>query len=1399
MTLDKPQRQELEKVITKMRNRIEDDIEYQVKEVYGLEDKDKAPAGLEDDQREIREHLIEAIERETVDGHSWEKALELYITGTGYTIVNRLTALRCMEVRGLDVPNYEHGDRAVTQVRDDGRTPAADPLIENFEVASREEGIIEAYRRACRGMQDEIEILFDLESPYSVLDPDFGAFEELLTMLDEVDADIWAADDVLGWVYEYYNAEQLEAMNVNDLDTTDEVSVANQFYTPHWVVRMLTDNSLGKLYLEKTGQLEETLEDQERFSPDKRKNRENDPESAPTLVELCTYLVPGEAGDPTKLEDPSEIRVIDPACGSGHFLLYAFDILERIWWDMRPGVNKENVPGKILKHNLFGVDLDMRACQLASFNLYLKARSRAQAEGLDTFNMPRIGIVCADSRIADMENTQDVFDEVAGSRPHVREALDTILEGFQDVHGLGSLLDVKGTLEELFAPGQRSLLDDWSSDHTLQSFLRSLEDEISKRQDGESFLAQDLQSFLRLLLVLSQDYDVSLMNPPYGGSNRMPTIVTKYVKENYSYTHDYYTAFVELGDRLSKPEGRTAALIPRTFINKNRFQDFRKGLIGSRQSFDFLAEFGLGVLDNATVRTAGVILRDTSANDTVGTFIRLYDLSTENKEEGFIEELSHRREKHQKTRLFQRGLSKFETVPGFPLSFWAPDELRSLFNSLPPLDPNAFRSEGDPICRVVKGSATGDNRRFFRNHWEIKNYSQPYFPLAQGGSEAWIAPLVTQSVYWKKNGYEVQMQKGASLKNLEFLGREGLTWTHIKEGGQRFGYFPPGGMFDQSGNMVFPLEDMSIWGLLGLLNSELYHGLMLVLTPDRHWNVGDVGRLPGPEHLVNEPRIIDISKEMYQTAIQLQAYDIRSPFFIHSALMPDEDNEEYYFSSHPFAQEVSVPSRIHRPGKHDTFQDVYLEWDKTRKEAEEQIKKQARTIDNLVYDILGISEESVSAIKEEIPMRSSTTDNELTTTSSLKQEVKNLLLEISLNVISEDNDGILFLWNEGAEEEPALFSRIEEKFEEIFGEHAHDRLAEADSLLETQSTGEGTYPNLQAWLKDKLFDFHISKFENTPILWKITTEDLVADPIDEGFNCLVDYHQLDTNTFQRIMSRYLEVRENVLRDKQNAANQRRSDSSLSAEDRATATEEYERCRDALRQIEEFKLVIKRLSRPEPRDWDEQDRQLAANLAPQVDEFRKRMETRLNTLDKLVEITDISWFEDHFSPTFLERVQENRDEWIEALEDLQQACKAYSKEPSEPVEAHHYDLFDYFEELIGTTHYGSNGIFFTNYYFSKDEAKNLLDEKGRPKDGLAEREQLLAELAAETDQDVELGEEIKEACQTLSKAIPSDWETRALEEITCAGYRPNKKHGVRINIKPLAEAGIVPDIVEEKVL
>ena len=1428
--LDKKEREHLEDVVTEMRDRVEANVRYQLEDEYDLDEKPDDDASLS----ETPDDLVDAIELEAVDGNDWDEAYEQYITGVGYTIVNRLAALRCMEVR-------EFIDDEVTAFREDGLTPAADRLVTE-EFMLEEEAVLEAYRNACDDLAEEIEILFDRSTAYSLIDPDDDTYEDLCGMLDEVPDEVWQADDVLGWVYEYYNVKLLDDLrrkgDREGLDPED-VPAANQFYTPHWVVRMLTDNSLGKLYLEDTGELSEAVETQESLTPDERKNRPLSPYESPDIADFCTYLVPSEEeGEPPAFDGPRDIRVIDPACGSGHFLLYAFDVLERIY-RAETDLDHAEIPREILRNNLYGVDLDMRACQLAAFNLYLKGRTRAEAEGADGFDMPEVGIVCADAKVADIEGVEEVFDEVADGKSDVEDALRRILDAFEEVHGLGSLLDVRGTLGDLFEDDseqegvQITLGDDPREDHTLGQILHSLRDAVDQHREEDSFLAQDLRSFVRLLDVLVQDYDVSLMNPPYGTRNRMPNSVQNYIESHYRYPAEFYINFYEIGEEITKPNGRIGMLVPRTFMFKHRFRDFRADFVSGHSSFDFLAEFGIGILDNATVNTASMVVRSEDDRKTEGTFFRLYDIPKGEKERKFLEQTSGVEQGIK--RRFDVELSDFSIVPGNSICYSTPEQVRELHRTDLKLDADQAGIDAQSVGVAKQGVATTNNDRHLRLHWEVGNF-ETFRPIARGGADAWILPKVLETANWQNDGIEIK-RTGPTVRtpNEDLYGKSGLTWARIKQTGRRFGYFPSGGLFSDNGYIFIPEGEESLWILMAVLNSDLYHGLFLSLTTGRHWNAGEVGSIPWYQSLNDATKIENLAKQQYEIKVKDRADNPTSPYYIGARLLPSSYLSDFYYN-HPHAAQLSKALEIGVSGSDKSIHHLCEEIIETQVDRENELENIFENINQEVCSILDIDSGAQERVREDILMRTSerTREERVTSVSNaddfdelVLSEVKKLVHHLVLEAVAKKDDGIVPI--RSGNSQPDILDLIENRFKDAYDEHAEDRLVEVDDILGAESAADEAYPNLRSFIEDDLFAYHVDTMENTPIVWKLSTARLLADAKGEGFACFVDYHGIDASLFDRLSNEYLEPRKAELRDRRSAANQRRNDESLSTTERSDATDEFEFCSSALEQIAEFEEVLQELGSTNERDFDDDDRERVEELAPKVAAFREETAERIETMAELRERKGEEWFEDTFSPSFWEKVSEWRDEWLDALSDLEHACEEYAKPTGEPVEAHLADLFDYFNwRLKGSDHYSSTGMLFMTYYFDSAGAE-LLNEDGEPFETLTEDERMLASLAMGLDDtsitsgeylkqmvddndDVDsveglpplaefksLAEEIDDRCQMVYKQIPSDWSDRALSEITTAGYQPNKKHGVVINITPLVEKNIVPEVVEEKVL
>ena len=1393
--LDTQEREHLEAVVTEMRERVEDNVRYRLTQAGLDEEPEDADSLAENDRK-----LVEAIELEAPEGESWAEAFEQYVTGVGYTIVNRLAALRCMEVRGFI-------DEEVTVFTESGLTPAAETLVHD-EFLLEDEAILQAYHDACDALAEEIDVLFDRSSAYSRIDPDDDTFETLCGMLDSVPDEVWRADDVLGWVYEYYNHAKLDGIRKRAHSggglTTSDVAAANQFYTPHWVVRTLTDNALGKLYLEHTGELQSVVEAQASLSASERKNRAISMDDSPSLAEFCTYLVPSEnTGEATSFSHPREISVIDPACGSGHFLLYAFDILERIW-RAETDLDRAEIPVEILTHNLHGVDLDLRACQLAAFNLYLKARGRAEAEGAEAFEVPEVGIVCADADIADMESVETVFSEVADGQADVEETLEKVLDAFEEVGGLGSLLDVRGTLGELFdEDGSRQLTfgENFDRDHSVSSVLHSLREAVSEHTADDSLRARDLRSFVRLLDVLAGEYDVALMNPPYGSGKRMPDEIQEYVKAHYRYYREFYINFFEVCESLTKDNGRIGMLVPWTLLFKRSFQAFREDFIGSEGAFDFLAEYGYGILDNATVGTVGTVVRTADTSNTVGEFIRLHDVDKGRKEQTFSEVISGEYDASV-TRYYAVDLEEFSAIPGTPISYSIPPAIRALHDTERKIDPDRADIEGEGIADAVQGLATGNNDRFVRMHWEITDES--WSPYAKGGTEAWVLPQLVTAVDWSDDGAKLKRAPGSVIRNEDFYMREGLTWSYIKRTGRRFGYVP-GSVFDVTGSMLFPDGDRSPWLLLSVLNSTVYHGLFLSITPERDWQIEVVGRIPWHETLAGVDELESIAKQQYAAFASRKTTDPRHPAYVAAALAPTPDADRFYgASAHRALSDVRTDRPEIEPDQSITSaaRDVERWHRRTRRE----IERLSDRADRLISDALdlpeGINDElrteiflrtSESAADREIPAPEDVPERPETTES----QVEALVHHFALNAVRETDDGIVPL--ESVDGQPDMLDELVEQFEAAYGPHARDRLAEVDRVLGEERTGDAAYPNLRRFVSEELFEYHVDSMERTPILWALTTRRLVADAETEGFACFLDYHRLSNGLFDRLVTSYLEPRKASLRDRRTATDRRRNDDSIPATERAAASDRYERCVDSLEQIARFEEALQELAEASPAVLGAEMRGVAAELAGAVAAFRAETEDRLAILDELRERRSPEWFEETFSPGFYERVQRNREEWLDALEALETACETYARDADEPVAAHLGDLFEYIDDVLGSDHYSSSGVLFLTYYFER-EGEPYLDDGGEIdaslEDATAER---LAALAVDLDEYTALAAEIAEGCGLLSEALPTSWEDRARAEILSDGYRPVHEHGVEINIAPLAEAEIVPKTVDDTVL
>jgi hypothetical protein len=631
----------------------------------------------------VRRRVEALIARDAIAEGSAERGFENVKRELAYTLLNRLVGLKAMEARQLlflPPPAAPHGTPEQTEVITPVPGQARSRYLRDYRVAggnkykyddnAEEKLLRDGLTAAFRHITREIRLLFDPDHEYACIWPTTATLLSVLTMInEELPDEAYRAQDFLGWVYQFFNRDEKKRVRDENKGTprsSYELAVINQFYTPSWVVKALVDNTLGRLWLQ--------------MHPDSLLF----PSAPPPLpgervsdAPVADYLVPrtGERIRYQRLADDGhvetfkmagEIALLDPACGTMHFGQYAFGLFHRMYldeidhagepgWPAEPSVrDPREIPAAILENNLFGVDIDPRAIQIASLSLLLTAKEAALKHGFSPLDVKvrRSNLVVANTVNLGENRLKALVDHIGArlGESILRQRLfKTIWDNLQYVGELGSLVQVREGVERV--------LDDWvdakarekgltqiiGRKEEQQFDLGSILTEIDKERAGQLLLerrvledearqirgellaaiedaagqvgsdpterlfAEDTARGLKLLQILSRRYDVVVMNPPYGAF--VPK-VKDFVKATYPLTaHDIYATFVDRATQLTESEGYVGALVSRTFVAQVSAEKFRTILLLKRNPLILLLDVGLGILDDATVEAAAIVLR----------------------------------------------------------------------------------------------------------------------------------------------------------------------------------------------------------------------------------------------------------------------------------------------------------------------------------------------------------------------------------------------------------------------------------------------------------------------------------------------------------------------------------------------------------------------------------------------------------------------------------------------------------------------------------------------------------------------------------------------------------------------------------------------------------------------
>ena len=779
------------------------------------------------EHQEKRRKLDELMSSHLNELGDYEEARLATINECVFTLFNRIAAIKVMEAKEL-FPEI------ITRRKENaGRSFEHNAWLEEHpeERGAEREGLKHFLSDQFDNLGEHIP-LYRKDYPYVLL-PTADELNEIIEKFNAVEEDadcgedVWKGDDILGWLYENFNAVEKAALKQSgDKTEYDKVSLQSQVYTPAWVVKFLVDNTLGKAYLE--------------MYPDSSIKEKYQIANAPDH----------QVRHP---KDVREMRVLDPACGSGNFLIYAFSLLYDLYQDQMDNYGRDysrrDIPKMIVEYNLFGMDLDERAAQITQIALFIKAR----VLGGHRSHWPSYtNVVSTHFSLPTYDEVKESFGYDASWLQRYDAAANKIWSDLSSAHKFGSLVRVEEQLDELAPDDDNHMLfsaEEMNSLFTgrneLKTVIHNLVDEWGKANSFSLLKSSEAKTFLD---IISQKYDVVVANPPYTDSadfgKELKAFVEANYKKPYKFNSNLYACFIKRCCELAGMDGKVGMVNPPTFMYIKTFEDTRKFILENTH-INLFVEWGyLGMFASFARVDSAMFILEMHSNEKNSTFIKLNDLYEMKRKAVLFEAYDDYLNNHPNNRVYTLPQSKLKGIKSYPFIYWISDEFREKFKETPL----------EKIVKFATGSKSGDNNRFIRFWWEVdksrisKDYKKDRLKWTRhtkGGPFCkWYGNNWT-IINWENDAQEIRALSNSVLRNEKLYFQEGVTYSSAGSKGPSFRFLPFNYTLDAAGNGIYPGVDFkdTIY-IIGLLNSSLCFYLVNCLNPTVNTNVGDLGRIP---------------------------------------------------------------------------------------------------------------------------------------------------------------------------------------------------------------------------------------------------------------------------------------------------------------------------------------------------------------------------------------------------------------------------------------------------------------------------------------------------------------------------------------------------------------------------
>lgn len=1060
------------------------------------------PYRIEGDAVTQRQRFVAELNKETAKQGSYTAAYQTVVDKVAYTWFNRLIAVRYMEVndllpsrtRVLSSADGRAEPQIVTSPFDAvlDYTPAEQQQIVNLKNDNK---LDEAFRllflKQCAALGDCLPRLFEQVDDYmplllalSFTDKD-GVVCHLVNDIPESD---WQdAVQIVGWLYQYYNTEPKEQvfanLKKNIKISAENIPAATQLFTPDWIVRYMVENSLGRLW----------SDGHPDFDKSEWKYYLDEAPQEPQVAQQLAELRRGYAA-----LTPEDIKCIDPCMGSGHILAYLFDVLMQIY--RSAGYTDRDAAASIVEHNLYGLDIDDRAAQMAYFVVMMKG-CQYDSRFLRRHLNPHVYAI---------QESGELTTDALGRLGKQESTAHALLDGFKNAKEYGSILQPKVTLAELDALQEQLREVDGASD------MGSLTDQLVAGQ-----IVNVLYPLIEQARMLVQKYDVVVTNPPYMGSSGMNARLSDYVKKYYPDSKsDLFAVFIERCAQMDKRGGYQAMITQHAWMFLSSFEKLRAKLqLIDTVNMAHLGARGFDEIGGEVVQTTSFVMRSSHTKGYKGTYCRLIDGDSEKaKAEMFVSGENR----------YVAEQDNFSKIPGSPVAYWANSNVFDAY----------LGSKVSKYYVVRNGISTGDNNKYLRLWHEIDREKTYWKPCNKGGPfRKWYGNN-EYVVYWKNNGEEIRTsidEKGrikARLGGIEYSFTAGIEMSRITSGQLAFRMSPCGFVYESSTNDIYENGNGKLPYALGYFNSNVASQFLTLMNPTINIMPEDLRKLP---FLVSEAKYTYVESCVEQNVSFCQSdwdsFETSWDFAEHPLVKWSHQLRDatsigatmayYYHGERP---EVSCPVEL-----------CYLLWQGECNDRFAKLKVNEEELNRIFIDIYGLQDELTPEVEDkDVTVRRADLGRDIR--SLISYAVGCIFGRYSLDkpglayaggdwnpdqyhTFTPDADNVIPITDEEyfTDDLTGLFVAWVKK---VFGAGSlEDNLAFIAKALGTKGTSPRAV--IRNYFLNGFYADHVKIYQKRPIYW------LYDSGKQNGFKALIYMHRYNADTSGLVRADYLYKMEQV--------------------------------------------------------------------------------------------------------------------------------------------------------------------------------------------------------------------------------------------------------------------------------